>query len=207
MKINLLLFILLAAPPVLAQGIYTTTRNYYRQDPFHKPFAQFLNNLVGDPALTEKEIKKKTDSTLFFLQGTYTSHKPFFFPASRCKVILAEYQEYTDSTETETYNYFVYQLVGYAAPGDEGVRDIKEEFERLSKKVKRGLTEHNRRELKRGPVTTGMVVDYGYPYLVFDPLTIAWASSNEKKENIIALTVRFILRDNAAYLPIPADSP
>lgn len=203
----LLLSGILLYAAVFSQGIYSAVHTYFRHDPFEKPFAQFLSSLLNDPALTEKDIKKKTDSTLFFLQGTYRAYRPFFFPATHCRVVLAEQQEFTDSTETEAYTFFVYQLIGYAAPGDEGVRDVKEEFERLQRKWKKGLVDNGHRELKRGSETSGMIADYHYGYMLFNPVSIAWASSAGKKENIIALTVRFLLRENQAFLPITANSP
>lgn len=207
MQKKILLLFLLASFAARSQNLYTTVHNYFRQDPFGKPFAQFLNSLVNDPALLEKDIKKKTDSTLFYLQGIYTVHKPFFFPTQQCRVILSEQQDFTDTTETETYSYFVYQLIGYAAPGDEGIRDVKEEYERLSKKLKKGIKDTNQKELKRGSATTGMILNYLYGDMLFAPMTLAWVSTVDKKENIVALTVRFVIRENQAFLPIASNSP
>jgi hypothetical protein len=202
-------FLLLYGPSHGQETVSKITHSYFRSDPFNKEFSQFLNNLINDPALTEKSIKKRTDSTLFFLQGIYSSHSPFFFHTNRCKIILAERQEYKDSLSTRTYTYFIYQLIGYAAPGEEGQKDIKQEFEKLNRRFKKGLDETDQKELKRGYEQSGAIINYSFMKMPFYPLTIAWTTSADHQENIIAITVRFYMEDNEAYLylPIPPDSP
>jgi hypothetical protein len=190
--------LLLCCTSYSQETISKITQSYFRSDPFSKEFSQFLNNLINDPALTEKNIKKRTDSTLFFLQGIYSSHSPFFFHTNRCKIILAERQEYTDSLSTRTYTYFVYQLIGYAAPGEEGQKDIKQEFERLNRRFKKGLDEADEKELKRGSEQSGAIINYPFMKMPFYPLTIAWTTSADHQENIIAITVRFFMVDNEA---------
>jgi hypothetical protein len=207
MKIKLLTILLLSWQSLCPQPLYKVTADYFRQDPFKVSFSQFLNNLMSDPALTEQGIRKKNDSTLFYMQGIYTAHSPFFFPAVRSKVIIAEQQEFTDTSQTEVYTHFVYQLIGYAPPGKEGLKDIREEFERLNRRLKKGLSQSDRKELKRGSEDSGAIINYTYRDMIFYPLTIAWASSPGNKENIIAISVRFFVEDNRAYLPIPAYSP
>lgn len=207
MKIKLLSILLLSWQFLCPQPLYKVTADYFRLDPFKVSFSQFLNSLISDPALTEKDIRKKNDSTLFYLQGIYPAHSPFFFPAVRSKVIIAEQQEFTDTSQTDVYTYFVYQLIGYAPPGKEGLKDIREEFERLNRRLKKGLSQSDRKDLKRGSEDLGAIVNYTYRDMIFYPLTIAWASSPGNKENIIAVSVRFFVEDNRAYLPIPADSP
>lgn len=207
MKMKLFIAFLLTSQTICSQPLYKVTEDYFRQDPFKSEFSQFLNKLISDPALTEKEIKKKNDSTLFFLQGIYKSHSPFFFPATHCKVILAERQEFADSLSNEAYTYFVYQLIGYAAPGEEGLKDIKQEFERLNRRLKKGLDPSDQKQLTRGDEQSGSIINYAFRNIAFYPLTIAWATSADKKENIVALSIRFFMMDNTAYLPIPSNSP
>ncbi len=207
MKIKLFLFLSLTCQTLCPQTMYKATEEYFRVDPFTTEFSQFLNKLISDPGLSEKNIKKKTDSTLFYLQGTYKTHSPFFFPASHCKVVLAEQQEYADSVSNDYYTYFVYQLVGYAAPGEDGLKDVKQEFEKLNRRLKKGLEVVEKKELKRENEQSGVILNYTFKDMVFYPLTIAWATTAENKENIIVLSVRFFMFDNKAYLPVPSNSP
>jgi hypothetical protein len=207
MKIKFIILLLLSWQSVCSQSFYKVAEDYFRKSPFKTDFSQFINNLLNDPALVEKDISKKTDSTLFYLQGIYRSHSPFFFPSIRCKIILAEQQEYTDSLATDTYTYFTYQLIGYAQPGEEGLEDIKQEYEKLNRKLKKGFDGTNQKDLKRGSEQSGAVTNYLFNNIIFHPLTIAWASSPDKKDNILALSIRFFVIDNKAYLPVPPDSP
>ena len=207
MKIKLFLLLLLTWQTIFPQSVYKATEEYFRHNPFKTEFDQFLNKLISDPVLLEKDIKKKTDSTLFYVQGVYKSFSPFFFPANHCKIILSEQQEYTDSLQMEVYTYFVYQLIDYAIPGKEGLNDIKEEFEKLNRRFRKGLNVIEQKELKRENEQSGIIVNYTYKDMIFYPLTIAWATTPGNKENIIALTIRFFMLDNKAYLPVPAYSP
>lgn len=202
-KFYLLLFVL-SISTAHAQKVYNIAQTYYRINPFNKEFSSFLIRLMDDPLLTNKTINKKTDSTLFFLEGTYNSHSPFFFKATRTKIILAEREHKTDSTGLVN-NIFLYQLVGYAPPGKEGVNDIQKEFDKFCNRYKKGPYGVNIRELKLQDKKTGEIRDYLLSSLIFSPLTIAWSTSKNNEENIFAITVRFTVVENRAYLPIPAD--
>lgn len=207
MKIKLLFLFVLSWQTVLPQWLYTTTRSYFRQDPFKTEFSRFLPALMNDPGLIDKKINKKTDSTLFYLQGRYNSYYPFSITTTHCKIILAEQQDYLDSSGNKTFTYFVYQLVGYAPPGEAGLKDIKQEYEKLHRRFKKEMEVNDLKELKRDGVQSGVIMNYTFKGMVFYPVTVAWASSADHKENIIALSVRFFMQDNQAYLPIPPDSP
>ncbi len=206
MKLRLSIVCLLAWQTLCPQALYKAAEDYFRTNPFKTEFSQFINTLVSDPGLVEKDVKKKTDSTLFFLQGIYPSYAPFFFPTKRCKIVLAE-QEFADSLTGELYSYFIYQVIGYATPGEEGVKDIKQEFEKLNRRLKKGLEATDQKELRNGNELTGTIVNYRYNRMAFFPLTIAWATSPGHKENIVVLSIRFFLLENRAYLPIPTNSP
>jgi hypothetical protein len=179
------------------------TENYYRSLPFHKEFSRFVTHLMNDPTFMKDTIHKKTDSTLFYMRGTYRSHNPFFFKAIRTDIILAEKEEMIYDSATMTRSVFYYQLVGYAPPGEEGIKDVQQEFEKACRRYKRGFTGSNEKEFKKGEVKKGEVKDYLFRYTTYPPLTISWLSSEEGKNNVFAITVRFIVYDNMALLPIP----
>ncbi|MBI5372961.1 MAG: hypothetical protein HZA79_13145 [Sphingobacteriales bacterium] len=194
-------------------------RQYYRINPFNKEFSSFLQRLMNDPTLSNTTIHRKTDSTLFFLEGNYTTHRPFFFPAGQVKVILAERELTPDlparlaakragqAGSAEDFNtVFLYQLVGYAPGGKEGEQDVKKEFEKLSRQYQRVFEISSPRELKSGQQVYGEVRDFYFTNVFFPILTLAWSTSGEK-ENLVAITVRFMVYNNAAYLPIAANGP
>ncbi|HEX5652726.1 MAG TPA: hypothetical protein VFX58_06615 [Chitinophagaceae bacterium] len=183
-------------------AIFKIAKHYYRSEPFEKEFSQFLHHLINDPLLSNKTIHKKTDSTLFFLEGTYLDHRPFFFRGEKSRVILAEKEQ---SVLIDSINYlqtiYVYQLIGYAPRGAEGVKDVEAEFEKFSRRYKNAFPRNQYREIKRDNERSGQVRDYAGEALNFFPLTIAWASSQSNQENIFAITIRFMVDNNRAHLP------
>jgi hypothetical protein len=209
MKTKLKLFILLffCWQTLCAQSIYKATEQYFRHDPFKTEFSQFLNKLINDPSLSQKEVIKTTDSTLFFLQGMYATHSPFFFPSISCKVVLAERLEYPDSLSNTPLRFFIYQLIGYAPPGEDGRKDVKKEFEKLNNRLKKGLQLAAEKDLSHSSGKSGMITNYTYGGMIFSPLTIAWTSSADKKENMVVLTIRFFMTNNRAYLPETFNGP
>ena len=207
MKIKLFIFLSFCWQTLCSQTFYKATEQYFRHDPFKTEFSQFLNKLINDPLLSQKEVIKTTDSTLFFLQGIYATHSPFFFPTISCKVVLAERLEYPDSLSTRPARYFIYQLIGYAPTGEDGRKDVKKEFEKLNNRLKKGLQLAAEKDLTQSNGKAGMITNYTYGGMIFSPLTIAWTSTADKKENIVVLTVRFLMMNNQAYLPITFDSP
>jgi hypothetical protein len=199
----IVLYIIFNYHPIVAQEtIFNIAKTYYRSDPFEKEFSSFLNHLMNDPTLINKTINKKTDSTLFFLEGIYTSHSPFFFKADHTKIILAEKEEVENDSLQYVNTTFYYQLIAYASPGEEGVRDVRETFEKFCRHYKKKFDGDNYKELKAEEKQVGEIRDYSLKYPGFYPLTVAWATANGQNDNIFALTIRFRVFENQAYLPI-----
>lgn len=117
---------------------------------------------------------------------------------------LAEREEAVDSTG-QLYSFFLYQLVGYAPAGKDGIKDVQQEFEKFCRQYKRGFTRDNYKELTLQDQQTGEIRDYYYKDLLLSPLTVAWATNKDHSENVFAITIRFSIVENTAYLPIPAD--
>ncbi|HEX4877695.1 MAG TPA: hypothetical protein VFV31_13555 [Chitinophagaceae bacterium] len=197
------LHISLLAP---TQGFYTITKNYFRTDPFSGSFSNVITQLLNDPAISERTVNKRTDTSLFYFEGTYNNYSPFFIPVNHCKIILAEKEDRTEDSTATAFFYYEYQLIGYARDSKNGKKDVEEEFEKLNKKFSRSLETVNSRELARDGNRAGMIKNYSFKSLGFIPLTLAWANTRDGS-NIIAITIRFLNINNAAYLPIPSDRP
>ena len=57
------------------------------------------------------------------------------------------------------------------------------------------------RELKDGDTLTGEIRDFYFENVSLPVITLAW-SSNAKNGNVLAITIRFLVYDNRAFLPI-----
>ncbi|MBK5271357.1 MAG: hypothetical protein JJE22_10120 [Bacteroidia bacterium] len=187
------------------QIIADIARKYYRSNPFESEFSQFLVHLMNDPTLKDKSIHKRTDSTLFFMEGIYTDHNPFSFKGRETKIILAEKEEAENDSAGSLQITYLYQLVAYALPGEEGIKNIREEFDKFCRHYKRKFDGDNYKELKSAEKQVGEIRDYISGSTGFSPLSVAWATSNEQNNNLIAITIRFRVFDNRAYLPLIQD--
>jgi hypothetical protein len=174
--------------------------DYFRVSPFNKDFSTFVSRLINDPSVADKKIHLKTDSTLFFMEAAYTKHQPFFFKPEKVKVIISERETEADSLHSPQ-PFFIYQLVGYAPAGKDGKTDVEKEYEKLVKKYTRSFDMNQPRELKDGETVTGEIRDFYFANVSFAPVTLAW-SSNAENGNVFAITIRFLVFDNRAFLPI-----
>lgn len=202
MKRTLLLLFLFISFYSHAQEVNRIAKTYYRSNPFITPFSDFLSHLVNDPTLNNKTIHKKTDTSSFFFEGDYSTHKPFGLTNSRTHVVLAELQQQAnDSGRSVIRTIYVYQLIGYSTKDEDGTKEVKKTFERFARKSQNHFANTNYRELTRDGKQIGEINDFQlYPYLPFDHVTTAWANT-EKGENLFAITIRFVVANNRAKVP------
>lgn len=203
MKRILLLLFLCASFYSHAQEVNRIAKAYYRSDPFITPFSSFLEHLVNDPTLENKKMHKRTDTTLFFFEGDYRTHRPFGIPNSnRTHVVLTEREEAAiDSGRAVVRVVFVYQLVGYSPAGENGMKEVKKLFERFTKKSGNRFANKTYKELTRDGKQVGEINNFQlYPYLDFDHVTTAWANS-ENGDNVFAITIRFVVSNNWGIVP------
>jgi hypothetical protein len=206
--LSILIFIIFCNCQTGAQEVIADiAKKYYRSNPFEIEFSKFLTHLMNDPTLINKTTLKKTDTSLFFFEGTYTSHNPFFFQTNRSKIILAEREEIETGTDSSQYlqTVFLYQLIAYAPPGEEGIKDVREQFDKFCRRYKKKFAGDNYKELKTEGKQVGEITDYSLEYPGFFPLAVAWATSKKNTDNIFALTIRFRVFNNQAYLPTAPD--
>ena len=98
-------------------------------------------------------------------------------------------------------------IIGYAKDEKEDRKDIEQEIKKLSRRFKKGFKASDQNELKTGNEKTGDIVNFLITDLPFYPLSIAWSSSTDKKNNMLVISVGFYMTDNYAYLPKSANSP
>jgi hypothetical protein len=193
--------------PYWKGALLQIAKNYFRSNPFTHEFDKFLDFLLNDPTLVSKTIQKRTDSNYFYLSGDYTTHNPFFFKPSRTQIILAETEIGLSDTTLHSSLMMIYQVAGYREAGKEGEKEVKDEYEQFDRKYSKKSLNDNYSEIKTGNEVTGALRNYFVFPNGFTPLTAAWQNNGKDKGNVFVVTIRFLVSDNHALIPVPANSP
>ena len=181
--ITLLQFTLLTAG---AQSNLSKAVSYFRVDPFRGNFSAFVNALVSDTALLEKQMLKQTDTTGFYLRGRYEVFNPFSMNANRVDMIFYESNNYKQSGFWA--NYFTYQLTALF-PDNPRSRDIvKKDFKKLLKTLRRSLPYVRTIDLggKQG-IEEGKIANLSDNDAQVDPVLISWQTMTQSDQ--LGLTV------------------
>ena len=177
-------------------------KNYFRSNPFEKEFSDFMNHLLNDPTIVNKFILKRTDTSLFYMSGDYTTHHPFFFKPTKTKVVVAESEFIINDSLSQTDTIITYQLAGYTPGGNEGETDVKKEFEKFDRKYIKKFKETTYTEIKNGKDVTGAIRNYFIFINAPATLSIAWLRMDAVKENVFVITLRFKVTDNMTVIPV-----
>ena len=204
-KYGLLLFsVFLTCSAVYSQEIvFKITKSYFRSDPFRSEFSAFMKHLLNDPFIKDKVIEKRTDSSLFYFGGTYTSDvfNPFFFKPKRMEVVLTEVAVKLDSILTDTI--FVYELFAYANDNKDGNDEITKEFDKILKRYKNNFAKNEHMENPRGAKLQGETYNFFDRYHAVSPFALSLCGPTENKEMCLILTIRMDTYDNLAMLAAP----
>lgn len=208
MKKNLLLiFIVLSVYTSSAQeGLFQFSKSYFRSNPFIGEFSGFLKHLINDPAIMNKEIRQRTDSSLFYFSGVYNNYNPFFFKPARIEIILGEASvQYADSIPADTI--LIYQLLAYADSSNKGEQNVKKEFGKIHRQFNKKFYNSNYQDLKTGSTTTGGVHNYFVAFTGLAPVSVAWGKLKESNESVLNLILRIKKSGNQTVLAAPLYNP
>jgi hypothetical protein len=186
-----------------SDGVMRMTKHYHRSDPFLTSFSDFVAHLTNDPTLKNTRVDKRTDSTRYFFEGSYSLHNPFSFKTDSVRVVLSEREEMLD-WHGRLVPLYTYQLIAYAKPGEEGLTSIKKEFKQFKRRYYINFEIEKLHQISDSTNATGEIMEFYKSS--FSAFRTAWISTNAN-ENIFVLTLQFSVRDNWAYTPIPARKP
>lgn len=184
------------------QGLLKLSKSYFRSDPFKGEFSGFLQHLINDPAIKEKNIHKRTDTSLYAFDGVFTNYNPFFFKPKRLEVTLEEVAvQYTmDSTSTDTI--FVYQLLAYADNNAKAEAEIRKEFEKIHRQNRSRFFDNDYKETQQG-ASPAILHNYFVPLHLLAPASIILSKTADTKEWQLNITLRFKRNGNSVILPAP----
>ncbi len=207
MKKNLLSFFIILSVNISfsQEGLYQFSKSYFRSDPLVGSFSGFLKHLMNDPAITDKQNRQRTDSTLFYFFGVYNNYNPFFFKPKRVEVLLEETSiKYIDSLPADTI--LVYQLLAYVDAG-KGKQEVKKEFEKIHRQYNKRFASSNYHDLKTGEEITGGLHNYFVSFAGIAPVSTVWGLLKDTNEYILNITLRIKSSENRTVLPATFYNP
>jgi hypothetical protein len=181
-------------------NINKVLKTYFPVNPYKYSFSVFYKKLNENPAITNKSIQKRTDSTLFSFKGDLSNYKIGDFLFIDAEIKLEEVQvKLTGYNITDTI--IQYQLNCYCRGGSIGLEVAKkaflyfdDNFPMPSAWVKTKVEEGR---------LTGLVRDYYYPGLIVIPVSAGWMELYDDK-SAFQITIRMKLHQN--FLDVYQDS-
>jgi len=198
-KLLVLLLSFLFFENIFSQEIVNSiTDRYYRSNPFHGKFSDFVKELIADPYIINKTVSKRTDSTLFFFKGEYTAHNPFMFKSTRTEIRLAEQEDaifegspYNDTT-------VFYQLLAFADNSKNGANDVKAQLNSFFRDIRGNFNRYSSKKIKDNERTIGEIYNFTPKFAGRASVIASWMIINES-ESVFSITLRLKVRDNQAY--------
>lgn len=215
MKGMLLMFALLwlGTPPAGAQNIARQVSNarsinalqdlaapYFKTHPYNKSFSVFLQDLLNDPDLQDKVVNRRTDSTFFYIGGTYQRHNPFVYRPTTVKLVIAE-SEFTDSDTSRYRDTVVYcQLLVMADSTEKARQFVQKEYSRLLRKASRSFTHKSYTMSQADRVAEGEVTNSFISPFAVSPLTLGWGREAASRAYIFSVTLLLKVNGNWAEM-------
>ena len=173
---------------------------YYRVHPFNKDFSAFIAQVVADPDLHSKKVERRTDSTFFFVGGTYQRYNPFIYRPTTVRLVVAESEfTYSDSSDyKDTIIY--YQLIVTADTSAQAEHFVKKEYHKLLRKYDKRMKFSTyplgkENSSRQGEATLCFI----NPFAV-SPLTLAWGRDEQSRAYLFSITLRMKVKENRAFM-------
>lgn len=171
---------------------------YFRSQPFSQRFSSFIGSLQKDPWFTVENYERRTDSTFFFLSGSYKNFNPFRYTAKEVRLIIAEEQFiHADSLQTPD-TIINLQLMGIIDSAASAADIIQKEFNRFHRMYQNDFGKFTYDHASKKGVITAEMHTYFFPVLAISPVTTAWGQLMEGHQYTFTITIRFKLKENQA---------
>ncbi len=186
--------------------VYKVAKKYFRSHPIGIKFSSFILSVQKDPWFTISEFYRRTDSTQFFLSGTYRNFNPFQFVPKGIEFHIAEEEiRHTDSLKTLD-TIINLQLIAIADSGATGIKAVQKEFKRFNSSQSKYFSSSTYKFFpNKGPIVTETYNYFVYPFSIA-PTTISWGLLPDGNQYAFVITLRFKLKQNMAdYILTPEE--
>ena len=206
-KILFPLFILIVCTSYSQNPLQSLLKTYFRTHPFDMKFSSFIASLQQDPWFTIETYSRRTDTSFFYLNGTYKNFNPFHYPPKEVRLVLAEEEIiHTDSLKTHD-TIMNLQLLGISDSGAVNNKFVEKEFKRFHKNQADRFSSntYDTFEEKNGRVTAEIYNYFVFPYSIA-PITIAWGVLPYTNQYAFTITIRFKVKENiSTYIVSPGE--
>jgi len=206
-KILFPFFILIVSTSYSQNPLQSLLKTYFRTHPFDMRFSSFIASLQQDPWFTIETYSRRTDTTFFYLTGTYKNFNPFRYPPQELRLVLAEEEIiHTDSLKTHD-TIMNLQLLGIADSGVVNSKLVEKEFTRFHKNQAGRFSSNtsNSYKEKDGSLTVKIYNYFVFPFSIA-PVTVAWGILPDTNQYAFTITIRFKVKENVAtYIVSPEE--
>jgi hypothetical protein len=187
--------------------IQPVLKNYFRTHPFDMKFSSFIASLQQDPWFTIETYGRRTDTSFFFITGTYKNFNPFRFSPTELRLIVAEEEIiHTDSLKTHD-TIMNLQLLAISDSSEINSKLVEKEFKRFHKSQADHFSNNTSSSFKEkdGSLTTKAYNYFLSPFSIA-PVTIAWGLLPGSNQYALIITIRFKVKENTAvYIISPGE--
>jgi hypothetical protein len=200
--ISLLLFLSGIFSSAQENALQQVLKSWFRTHPFDMRFSSFITSLQKDPWFTVENYNRRTDSTFFFLSGTYKNFNPFRYEAKEIRLVVAE-EDFIHADSLKTPDTIInLQLMGITDTGKLNQQTVQKEFKRFHRIYADRFWRNSYDNLQKSNGIFAEIYNYFvFPFTV-SPLTIAWGPVPETGLYTFTITLRFKVRQNVAGLII-----
>jgi hypothetical protein len=206
-KILFPLFILIVNPGYSQNPFQSALKTYFRTHPFDMRFSSFIASLQQDPWFTIETYSRRTDTSFFYLTGTYKNFNPFHYPPKELRLVVAE-EEIIHVDSLKTHDTIMnLQLLGISDSGAVNSKLVEKEFKRFHKNQADRFSSntYDTFEEKNGRITAEIYNYFIFPYSIA-PITIAWGILPDTNQYAFTITIRFKVKENiATYIVSPGE--
>jgi hypothetical protein len=206
-KILLPFFILTVSTSYSQNPLQSLLKTYFRSHPFDMRFSSFIASLQQDPWFTIETYDRRTDTSFFYLTGTYKNFNPFHYPSNEIRLVLAEQVIiHTDSLKTHD-TIMNLQLMGISDSGAVNSKLVEKEFKRFHKNQADRFSSdtYDTFEEKNGRITAEIYNYFVSPFSIA-PITIARGILPDTNQYAFTITIRFKVKENmATYIVSPGE--
>lgn len=180
-------------------------KTYFRTHPFDIRFSSFITSLQEDPWFTTQYFDRRTDTSFFYMSGTYKNFNPFHFNAKEVRLTIAEDNfKHFDSLQTLDTLINI-QMMGITDTILTNESLVKKEYTGFLKKYsklfwKSNTDKNNENDLLKWELTNLFI----YPYSI-SPISVAWGRIHETREYVFTITIRIKVKYNVAEFVLPKD--